>query len=229
MTSQPALGQDDINGLKSKIREISKEINDMSEKKNVTNDPMEDKLTLFRQQAAIIGRKKEGTAEKLADMKSELASVEEEVGEKREKVKSFAGETILRGDDFKRYVNTLRGKSNVYKAKRAELADLKSEYGGLSRTLEVLGAREEKIMRTLAALEADKGVSGFRDTQADLEKVAAEKADIDQQKGKTLEEMSGLVQILTTKIGERKARLAPIIKELRPLRQQCQDMQVIRK
>ena len=30
---------------------------------------------------------------------------------------------------------------------------------------------------------------------------------------------------LTLRIGERKARLAPIIKELRPLRQQSQDMQ----
>ena len=30
---------------------------------------------------------------------------------------------------------------------------------------------------------------------------------------------------LTMKIGERKARLAPIIKELRPLRQRAQEMQ----
>ena len=31
---------------------------------------------------------------------------------------------------------------------------------------------------------------------------------------------------MTMKISERKARLAPIIKELRPLRQQCQDLQI---
>jgi hypothetical protein len=34
--------------------------------------------------------------------------------------------------------------------------------------------------------------------------------------------MSSLVHQLTLKIGDRKARLAPIIKELRPLRQQNQ-------
>ena len=45
-------------------------------------------------------------------------------------------------------------------------------------------------------------------------------------KGRTLEDMSGLVGQLTMKIGERKARLAPIIKELRPLRQKCQNMEV---
>jgi len=46
------------------------------------------------------------------------------------------------------------------------------------------------------------------------------------QKGRTLEEMSSLVHQLTLKIGDRKARLAPIIKELRPLRQQNQELQV---
>ncbi len=55
--------------------------------------------------------------------------------------------------------------------------------------------------------------------------MAAEKAEVDQRKGQTLEEMSGLVTQLTMKISERKARLAPIIKELRPLRQQSADMQ----
>ncbi len=49
---------------------------------------------------------------------------------------------------------------------------------------------------------------------------------MDEKKGKTLEQMSGLVTELSMKISERKARLAPIIKELRPLRQQSADMQV---
>ena len=38
------------------------------------------------------------------------------------------------------------------------------------------------------------------------------KAGLDERKGATLEEMSGLVHQLTLRIGERKARLAPIIK-----------------
>ena len=44
---------------------------------------MEDKLTLFRQQAAIISRKKESTAEKLNDVRVELAAIEDEVKEKK--------------------------------------------------------------------------------------------------------------------------------------------------
>ncbi len=62
-------------------------------------------------------RKKDGTAERLNDTRQELQLLEEEVTEKREKVKAFAGETILRGEDFKKYVGQLRGKSNVYKVR----------------------------------------------------------------------------------------------------------------
>ena len=67
--------------------------------------------------------------------------------EKRHEVRSFAGETVLRGDDFKRYVASLRGKSNDYKKKRGDLSDLRSEYGVLTRTLELLEARNSRDKR----------------------------------------------------------------------------------
>ena len=113
---------------------------------------MEDKLTLFRQQAAIIARKKESTAEKLNDVRVELAALEDEIKDKKSGknkatlldvriypnvqhivnssnlnkmvntqlskfsgLAAYAGESVpLRGDDFKRYVNSLRGKVGVH-------------------------------------------------------------------------------------------------------------------
>ena len=43
-------------------------------------------------------------------------------------------------------------------------------------------------------IEATKGVSGYHDTQEELEKVSAIKSDLDEQKGKTLEDISELVR-----------------------------------
>ncbi len=83
VTELPALGQDDVNEIKEKIRAANAQITELTEKKNLSNDPAEDKLTLFRQQAAIIGRKKESTAEKLNDTRGDVASVEEEVRRSR--------------------------------------------------------------------------------------------------------------------------------------------------
>lgn len=62
------------------------------------------------------------------------------------------------------------------------------------------------------AMETQMGVSGFREAQENMEVVSTMKAEVDQRKGQTLEEMSGMVMELNHKIAERKARLAPIIK-----------------
>lgn len=61
-------------------------------------------------------------------------------------------------------------------------------------------------------MEARMGVTGFHETQENLEKVSSVKAEVDSRKGKTLEEMSAMVMELNHKIAERKGRLAPIIK-----------------
>jgi hypothetical protein len=60
--------------------------------------------------------------------------------------------------------------------------------------------------------EAQQGVSGFRATEERMEQVSEEKANIDQEKGQTLEDMSSLVLELTQRIAAKKAQLAPIIK-----------------
>ena len=69
-----------------KIRSVNKEIEELTNKRNVSNDPMEDKLTLFRQQAAIIARKKESTAEMLNDVRNDLATMEEELHVRHESI-----------------------------------------------------------------------------------------------------------------------------------------------
>ena len=53
---QPALGQDDIAALKEKMKTVRGEIEELTNKKNVSNDPIEDKLTLFRQRVSTFLR-----------------------------------------------------------------------------------------------------------------------------------------------------------------------------
>lgn len=72
------------------------------------------------------------------------------------------------------------------------------------------------------AVENKKGVTGYRQTQEELEKVSAVKSELDERKGKTLEDISDMVQRLTRTIANKKNSLAPIIKELRPMRQKAQ-------
>ncbi|KAK3884798.1 hypothetical protein Pcinc_010945 [Petrolisthes cinctipes] len=232
VAAQPAMGQQEIDSVNKQIRALTAEINNLNEArmKEVEEDESPEskvgKLSFFRQNAAIISRKKEQTAERLNDLRGELNSLQDDMREKQEQLNQFSGEQVLRGEEFKRYVNKLRGKSSVYKMKRAEISELRAEYGILSRTQEILQAKDAQILEQLNAMEAQMGVTGFREAQETMEKVSSMKAVIDERKGQTLDDMSGMVMELNHKIAERKARLAPIIKELRPLRQKMQDMTV---
>lgn len=224
VASEPAMSNSDLDALNAKIKSLSAEINALVEKRMVQSDPMDDKLSVFRQQAAVISNKKNAAAEKMQEVTDELHNAEEELTEKKQQLKDSDGVEVLKGDDFKRYVNKLRGKSTVYKKKRQELAELKAEFGVLSRTSEILRGKDQQTQALLANIEGKHGVSGFHQTQEELEKISTLKSELDEEKGKTLEDISQMVVQLTNTIAEKKSNLAPAIKELRPLRQQYQEL-----
>ncbi|XP_055461964.1 intraflagellar transport protein 81 homolog isoform X2 [Psammomys obesus] len=174
VVSEPAMGHSDLLELESKVTEINTEINQLIEKKMMRNEPIEGKLSLYRQQASIISRKKEAKAEELQETKEKLASLEREVSVKTNQTREFDGAEVLKGDE---------------------------------RTI------EEK-----------KGISGYSYTQEELERVSALKSEVDEMKGRTLDDMSEMVKKLNSLVSEKKSALAPVIKELRQLRQKCQEL-----
>lgn len=124
----------------------------MVERHLATQNLGEDKNAPFRQQASIIAKKKENKAEQLSDLRSALASIEEELEEKQNKLKELAGDTILKGEEFKKYVNKLKGRSIIYKEQKAELSQLRNESNVLSRTIEILNSRGGKVCEALVRI-----------------------------------------------------------------------------
>ncbi|XP_056273998.1 intraflagellar transport protein 81 homolog isoform X1 [Pseudoliparis swirei] len=224
IASEPAMGQADVQELEDKIKEVDSQLNQLIEKRMMRNDPMDDKLTLYRQQASIIIRRKESKAEELQEAREELAGAERELRQRSSQAQASDGGEIIRGDELKRLVVKLRSKGTVYKKQRHEIAELKAEYGVLQRTEEILKQRHETVQQKLQTVEAEKGISGYSNTQEELERVSAIKSELDEKKGRTLDDMSGMVKKLNSMIVEKKSALAPIIKELRSLRQRCQEL-----
>ncbi|XP_054094816.1 intraflagellar transport protein 81 homolog isoform X4 [Callithrix jacchus] len=224
VVSEPAMGHSDLLELESKINEVNTEVNQLIEKKVMRNEPIEGKLSLYRQQASIISHKKEAKAEELQEAKEKLASLEREASVKRNQTREFDGTEVLKGDEFKQYVNKLRSKSTVFKKKRQIIAELKAEFGLLQRTEELLKQRHENIQRQLETMEEKRGVSGYSYTQEELERVSALKSEVDEMKGRTLDDMSEMVKKLNSLVSEKKSALSSVIKELRQLRQKCQEL-----
>ncbi|XP_038619173.1 intraflagellar transport protein 81 homolog isoform X2 [Tachyglossus aculeatus] len=224
VVAEPAMGHSDILELETKINEVNTQINHLIEKKMMRNEPMEGKLSLYRQQASIISRKKEAKAEELQEAKEKLSNLERELAEKANQTREFNGTEVLKGDEFKRYVSKLRSKSTVFKKKHQVIAEFRAEFGLLQRTEELLKQHHETIQNQLQTMEEKKGVSGYSYTQEELERVSALKSEVDEIKGRTLDDMSDMVKKLNSMVTDKKSALAPIIKELRQLRQKCQEI-----
>uniref|UniRef100_A0A672I9H1 Intraflagellar transport protein 81 homolog n=1 Tax=Salarias fasciatus TaxID=181472 RepID=A0A672I9H1_SALFA len=220
VASEPEPSQADLQELKDKIKAVDSQINQLIEKKMMRNDPIDDKLTLYRQQASIITRRKEAKAEELQEAREELAAAERELRQRTSQTHTADGAEVIRGDELKHLVGRLRSKGTVYKKNRQQIAELRAEYGVLQRTEEVLKQRFETVQDKLA----EKGISGYSDTQDELENASALKNDLDEKKARTLDDMSEMVKKLNSVIAEKKSVVAPIIKELRPLRQRYQEL-----
>lgn len=94
-------------------------------------------MALFRQQASIISSKKEGTLAQLNEVIEELSKLQKVWNERQEQ--GATSKKMLVGDDFKRYVSELRGKSTLFKRKKGEMSSISTEFGILQRTQEVFG------------------------------------------------------------------------------------------
>uniref|UniRef100_A0A8C4WL22 Intraflagellar transport protein 81 homolog n=1 Tax=Gopherus evgoodei TaxID=1825980 RepID=A0A8C4WL22_9SAUR len=169
VVSEPAMGQSDLNELETKV------------------------CCLKTQLASIISRKKEAKAEELQAAKEEMSNMERQMLQKANQARELDGTEVLKGDEFKRYVNKLRSKNTFYKKKRQEIAEITAEYGILQRTEELLKQRHEAIQQQLQAIEDKKGISGYSYTQEELERVSAAKSEMDEMKGRTLDNMSEMV------------------------------------
>ncbi|XP_062999980.1 intraflagellar transport protein 81 homolog [Elgaria multicarinata webbii] len=224
VVAEPAMGQSDLNELEAKINEVNIQINQLIEKRMMKYEPIDSKFSMYRQQASIISRKKAAKAEELQGAKEELSNLERQMVQKSSQARESNGTEVLKGDEFKRYVNKLRSKNTLYKKKRLEIAEITAEYGILQRTEELLTQRHEDIQQQLQTIEDKKGISGYSYTQEELERVSAVKSEMDEMKGRTLDNMSEMVKKLNAMVADKKSSLAPIIKDLRQLRQKCQEL-----
>lgn len=95
---------------------------------------------------------------------------------------------------------------------------MEQEIAVLRRTEAVLQNLARETAREVRAFEARHGVSGLLGAEDDLEDLARRKGQTDLLKGKTLEELTALVETLRNKIEEKRERLKPLIEEHKALK-----------
>ncbi len=222
--SEPIVSELDLEVIQQQIEETNQEIRGLMERKMADDEGSQENMTLFRQQASMIAYKRETAAEKCQQLTEECSKAETELEQRRKQLDEMGGQALVDEEEFKKYVARLRRIGVDYRDKKIELSKLRAEFGVLSRTEEILRSRDNNTEELLKFLEERQGVTGYRSTQDNLEKVSAIKSEVDEKKEETLKQMSRRVEQMKEAIEEKKAALAPLIRDVRPLRQDHQKL-----
>uniref|UniRef100_A0A7S3SKN9 IFT81 calponin homology domain-containing protein n=1 Tax=Strombidinopsis acuminata TaxID=141414 RepID=A0A7S3SKN9_9SPIT len=209
--SDPPVTKGDIDGLEEEIGQMQAEIQALEQKINEQNQ--DSRLSVYKQQASIVARKKELVLKDQKTLVEERDQLSAELSQKERDYEQMKGHKFMKRDEFKNYAASLRDKSAKFKRLKAELSELRHEVAVLVRTEQILQAK-------------DPTPAGLRETEAMLEKASVEKSQVDKAKGKTLDEISGIVQKINSQLKEKKNKLAPQIKALRCVRQNFQQVEV---
>merc|ERR1719238_228796 len=205
--SEPAVTEDDINRLESEVGEMNGRIVELTA--TVEEHNQDKRLAVYKQQASLVGKKKEAVMKEHKSLEEEKNQLAQELSKKEREYEQQKGHKFMTRDEFKSYAASLRETSVRFKRLKGELNDLRGENAVLARTVQVLQAK-------------DPTPTGMRDVEQQLEKASVEKAAVDRTKGKTLDEISAIVQQINSQLKEKKNKLAPQIKALRSARQSFQ-------
>eukprot|EP00746_Dinoflagellata_sp_MGD_P085005 gnl/MRDRNA2_/MRDRNA2_33687_c0_seq1.p1 gnl/MRDRNA2_/MRDRNA2_33687_c0~~gnl/MRDRNA2_/MRDRNA2_33687_c0_seq1.p1 ORF type:complete len:677 (+),score=212.71 gnl/MRDRNA2_/MRDRNA2_33687_c0_seq1:106-2136(+) len=209
--SEPQVSKSDIDDMENEIGQLQEQIAGLESTIAEQNQP-DSRLSVYKQQANLVAKKKEMALKDKKALEDERDTLSKQLSQKEREYEQMKGHKFMKRDEFKNYAASLRDKSAKFKRLKAELSDLRHECAVLTRTEQILQAK-------------DPIPEGMRQTEAALEKASVEKAQVDQAKGKTLDEISAIVQKINTQLKEKKNKLAPQIKALRTVRQTFQTVE----
>lgn len=209
--SDPPVTKGDIDCLEEDIIAMQAEVQRLMGKINEHNQDA--RLSVYKQQANLVAKKKEVAMKDKKHLEEERDALSQELSQKEREYEQMKGHKFMNRDEFKNYAASLRDKSARFKRLKVWLSELRHECSVLLRTEQLLQAK-------------DPTPQGLVETEEALEKASIEKSHIDKAKGKTLDEISSIVQKINTQLKEKKNKLAPQIKALRSVRQNFQQVEV---
>lgn len=217
----------DFQALHSEMGSLDNEVRNLQMKVSERQRPGEDgsSVVSVKQQVQRVVKRKSDILEELNTLQQENERLLAEIRSKEMNISQFRDSNMLRGDDFRRYSNQVRSKTAATKTMKTRLADLRAEWGVLGYTEKLLQDQFETVRADIEEIESRMGIRGYSQTAEKLARVGDEKNNVEAVKGKTLEELSRVVQDFTVTIRERRAKLAPQINELRTVRQQANEVE----
>ncbi|XP_072944094.1 intraflagellar transport protein 81 homolog isoform X2 [Epargyreus clarus] len=205
----------DLIVVQDKITAVNSEVEQLVQRRLAAAGPREDKLAPFRQQAAVIRRNKDASASRVHELAATLKDHEATLADLQSQVRQLLGDMVLRGEELKKYVNSLRTKSTVYKRQRANLSTFKVEAGILTRTLHILSTNDPTVEMALV---------NHKKTRVDDDDIIEKNKSSDLAK-KSLHDLSQVVAQTAQKLSQVRQEIQPLADKIKPIKENFQTVQ----
>lgn len=157
LLQEPMTTQSELERLTNDTKRLQRDCMGLEEKLK-QNTPADDKLGIFKSQAAMLIKKKEQKQNEIKKLEVEKQALEKHMADKESEYARTKGGKYMKRDDFRQYAANLRGKNTQYKQMKKVLGEIKSEVTVLGRTKTILEGRAENLGEFMKDLERKQGI-----------------------------------------------------------------------
>lgn len=218
----------DIAQLQSAHQMLDKDLERLHQKVKERQKPGEDgtSIATIHQQMQRVQSRKFELMKDLNTLQGEFNHVANEIMSTEGKIAQLKAATQMPdGEEFKELSQKVRAKRAATDSMRTRLEETHAEWGTLVFTENILKEQFQELDRQIGDLENKLGMQGYSQTMETIHRLTHEQDAVGELKGKTLEELSKVSQDLVLVIRQRRTQMAPLINELRSVRDASAELQ----
>ena len=205
------------------LRTLVAELNTKLEKER--DHDKEDKLALSKQQAQMMLKKKESALEEMKKLESEKENMEFKLQTKLKELEKIKGPGYTKKSEGDKFASDIGDLKKKVKFMKKELNEYNDEVATLERTKAIIDRNYEDIDGQVKDLERKYGVTGYSNIIQNQNELMEGMGEVDFMKGKTLEELSEVVEALTKKIESKRSDIQPLTTEIKAYKKNYVQME----
>ncbi|KAH9418774.1 Intraflagellar transport protein 81 [Dermatophagoides pteronyssinus] len=218
---------DQLQRTVTQVQALTQEINELVEKKLLDKQNEEDRLSHYRQNAQVVARKKEETIKQCEQLERTLSIQQAELEDLRAKF-SVDGESALRGDALKLYIEKISRRETEMNEMKDELSRISSDIDELQSKLRSLRQQEKETLEEIHENEETLGLEGyFQMKESTLntlyEDDNGDGIDDNDQEQLDYEEINRQVDNFQDRLEHVKSSLVNVTKEIRILKEELNE------
>jgi len=146
---------------------------------------------------------------------NEKENMEFKLQTKIKELEKIKGPGYSKKTDSDRFASDINELKKKVKTMKKELTEYNDEVATLERTRAIIDRNKEDIENQVKDLERKYGVTGFTNILQNQNELMEGMGEVDFMKGKTLEELSEVVEALTKKIESKRSDIQPLTTEIK--------------